>query len=675
MLATVSVALRLAIFTIAAAAAVFAAIALTGDNADAQGSGQVKSLSVGGGHVCALTETNEMICWGRNDFGQADAQPMSLGTVAVEVGKDYSCVTHNADLYRQEAEMNTGWNCWGNLDNANQRIWSDDGNAGQDDDLSTVNDAEWYPEAMGINHRCGWFYDPDYFRGGTRQYSTCWGDNSYGQIPFVLTNDMATGGWHTCYTSVEAVECVGRNDSGQTDIPIDLYLSFDAGREHTCAVTIEGGEGSNRLRCWGKDDLGQSSPPSGSDYLEISSNGFANFNCALTNARKVRCWGDNQYGQLNVPAAIAAPPLLEFTETIDAIFIYSRQNQPIIPVVFPAATGGEGRLSYRVGDLGQREPPTGLVFDETTRTLSGSPSVTAGLYTSLYHVWDPKGRNARIDVVLWVNGPVPTDYAPAISTPELGTLDRGLIRCGVWSEENLTFQSGGAYELYNFDLASPTQLIFNLESEAADTHLLIFGPDEQWHNYDDDDQRIDFPLTLDLIPAQYQIYVYPANDQGHGAYTLRISSPDFAAGNADAERSCPGGSASQGTSAADDESTSAADDEEDTGSATLGRIEARRLDDGRIEFAWHVEDGDRVLPSLRYLPAEPPTGRWLRSSEIIVEGVNLGRINVRVDAETGRIEFAFTPAGGERILPQSRYFPSAATPGRWLRSTLIEPGG
>ena len=82
-----------------------------------------------------------------------------------------------------------------------------------------------------------------------------------------------------------------------------------------------------------------------------------------------------------------------------------------------------------------------------------------------------------------------------------------------------------------------------------------------------------------------------------------------------------------------------------------------------------------MLPRLRYLPSNPPTGRWLNSSWIIVEGVNVGRINVRVDAKTGRIEFAFTPAGGERILPRSRYFPSDAATGRWLRSTLIEPGG
>ena len=114
--------------------------------------------------------------------------------------------------------------------------------------------------------------------------------------------------------------------------------------------------------------------------------------------------------------------------------------------------------------------------------------------------------------------------------------------------------------------------------------------------------------------------------------------------------------------------------DEDANSAN-GRIVVRRLHDGRTEFAWHVEGGERVLPRQRYLPANPPTGRWLNSSDIVVEGVNVGRINVRVDAETGRVEFAFTPTGRDRILPRSRYFPSNAETDVWLRSTLIEPGG
>ena len=161
-------------------------------------------------------------------------------------------------------------------------------------------------------------------------------------------------------------------------------------------------------------------------------------------------------------------------------------------------------------------------------------------------------------------------------------------------------------------------------------------------------------FTLDFAPAIYTITVTTSalEDEGEGApYTLRIRSPDFPAGNADANRNGP----------------------EDR--ATAGRIAARRIANGSIEFAWQVEGGDRILPRSRYLPADPPTGRWLNSSAIVVEGVDLGRINVRVNADTGRVEFAFTPAGGERILPPSRYFPSSAEAGVWLQSTLIEPDG
>ncbi len=43
------------------------------------------------------------------------------------------------------------------------------------------------------------------------------------------------------------------------------------------------------------------------------------------------------------------------------------------------------------------------------------------------------------------------------------------------------------------------------------------------------------------------------------------------------------------------------------------RIEARRLDDGRTEFALSV-DGERCLPNSRFFPADPGHGRWLRSS-------------------------------------------------------------
>ena len=109
------------------------------------------------------------------------------------------------------------------------------------------------------------------------------------------------------------------------------------------------------------------------------------------------------------------------------------------------------------------------------------------------------------------------------------------------------------------------------------------------------------------------------------------------------------------------------------GDEQSGQIVARRLDDGRTEFGWQPAGGERVLPRARYFPADAGVGRWLNSSPVEVDGAEIGRINARL-REDGRIEFAFTPTDGERILPPSRYFPAAARVGRWLRSTEIVVG-
>ena len=104
-----------------------------------------------------------------------------------------------------------------------------------------------------------------------------------------------------------------------------------------------------------------------------------------------------------------------------------------------------------------------------------------------------------------------------------------------------------------------------------------------------------------------------------------------------------------------------------------GRIVARRLDDGRTEFGWRPAGGARVLPRLRYFPTDAAVGRWLNSSPVEVDGAEIGRINARL-RDDGRIEFAFTPTDGERIAPPARYFPADARVGRWLRSTEITIG-
>jgi len=119
----------------------------------------------------------------------------------------------------------------------------------------------------------------------------------------------------------------------------------------------------------------------------------------------------------------------------------------------------------------------------------------------------------------------------------------------------------------------------------------------------------------------------------------------------------------------DRDETPMIDDGAMTAAFPSGRIVARRLDDGRTEFGYQPQGGDRILPASRYFPANATVGRWLSSSPVIVDGEEVGVINAQLLAD-GRIEFAFTPTDGGRILPSSRYFPVSSS-GAWLRSSLI----
>ena len=110
------------------------------------------------------------------------------------------------------------------------------------------------------------------------------------------------------------------------------------------------------------------------------------------------------------------------------------------------------------------------------------------------------------------------------------------------------------------------------------------------------------------------------------------------------------------------------------------RVEARRLADGRIEFAvaQRTDGGlwsDRILPSQRFFPTSSE-GRWLRSSPVGIDAS--ASVEVRVEARRladGRVEFAVaqrTDGGSwsDRILPAQRFFPTSST-GRWLRSSPV----
>ena len=131
-----------------------------------------------------------------------------------------------------------------------------------------------------------------------------------------------------------------------------------------------------------------------------------------------------------------------------------------------------------------------------------------------------------------------------------------------------------------------------------------------------------------------------------------------------------------------------ANDAAEPSSESQIRVVARRIADGRTEFAVQLrrvgaEWGERVLPDRRYFPAEAAEDRWLRSSPVSVEewvGTGAGVREVRVVARRlgdGRTEFGLRFRGEDGVwsgtrLPQRRFFPAEVAVDRWLVSSPLD---
>ena len=101
----------------------------------------------------------------------------------------------------------------------------------------------------------------------------------------------------------------------------------------------------------------------------------------------------------------------------------------------------------------------------------------------------------------------------------------------------------------------------------------------------------------------------------------------------------------------------------------VGAITARRLDDGRVEFAFRPRGGARIFPEQRYVPADAASNSWLVSSDVTHVDDTLGRIIAR-RLDDGQMEFGFRVEGGDELLPELRFVP-AVTSGGWLRSSEL----
>jgi alpha-tubulin suppressor-like RCC1 family protein len=239
----------------------------------------VTAVAAGSGWVCALTSASGVKCWGWNRFGQlgngstdpssatpTDVAGLTSGVTAISANGLHACALTNDDQVK----------CWGSTAGTGPASTANQSNVPVD--VSGLRDSTAI--TAGGLHACAITST-----GGV----DCWGTNHEGELgngsktdsysPVAVStltrraSAMAVGSTddflptHSCaLTSAGAVKCWGPNKDGQLgngstrdrSRPVEVLdltggvVAIAVGGSHTCAITT-----ARRLKCWGDNSHGQ----------------------------------------------------------------------------------------------------------------------------------------------------------------------------------------------------------------------------------------------------------------------------------------------------------------------------------------------------------------------------------------------------------------------------------
>ncbi len=333
----------------------------------AVGGSGITRLAAGGRHNCALLASGVVSCWGRNfdgQLGQAQNSIFSTAGVAMQglpgvpvtlvAGSATTCARMSAEDIRC-----VGSGTFGQLGDARVRRWK------------APVDAVFPSSAeldMGSQHTCA----------RTANSLQCVGFNGAGalgdgsnerrlQLVDVIGSSpsgstLAASETQTCNYVAASLnsQCFGRNDSAQlgtaastaqqsTAINAPLvgsnrqYLQIALGTFFGCALLSEddGSGPVKRVRCWGRNDLGQLGDGTTTAHTAPNAAALANLvdpiaigagefhACALEAAGTVKCWGHNIFGQLGrgVSSAVLGTPDLVIGITTAAQLAVGRDGR------------------------------------------------------------------------------------------------------------------------------------------------------------------------------------------------------------------------------------------------------------------------------------------------------------------------------------------------------------
>lgn len=242
----------------------------------------MRAVSAGASHTCAVTSGGSVKCWGSNSSGElgdgttegrgepVDVRGLDHGAVAVSAGFGYTCAITDGGSVK----------CWGG------NLMGTLGNGTTTDNAT--------PADVCADASCS--------------------------EPLSQVVQVASGFGHTCaLTAAGAVKCWGSNVRGELGAPTTEQCFFEfpcstvpvqvqnlesgvvaiaTGFMHSCALTELGA-----VKCWGGSYGSGDWSYSPADVPGLASGVAAigegpSHGCAVMREGDIRCWGDNNWGQL-----------------------------------------------------------------------------------------------------------------------------------------------------------------------------------------------------------------------------------------------------------------------------------------------------------------------------------------------------------------------------------------
>jgi hypothetical protein len=291
-------------------------------------------LDAGMGHTCGIQADNTVVCWGKNNLGQATPPSgtflqVSTGhrhTCGVQTNKTVACWGYNKDEQATPPsgsflQVSAGWfHTCGIRTNNTVACWGK--NKENDYDQSTPPNGTFLQVSAGRLHTCGILTD---------NTVTCWGSNKFkeellGQAtpPNGPFSQISAGAYHNCGIQADdTVLCWGGDADTSGTPPKDTFAfsQISAGMYYTCGL-----KNDNTPACWGWNEMGQAKPPNGtcisrSDKYPrevCSSSSKMTFShvstgkggerevhtCGILADNTVICWGYNGEGQATPPPCL-----------------------------------------------------------------------------------------------------------------------------------------------------------------------------------------------------------------------------------------------------------------------------------------------------------------------------------------------------------------------------------